>query len=95
MKFSISKLWCKIMGQREEGFEVGVGISNELRIVEHEASMWSYHLAIDGKYTSVCANTDIMMNTYMSMDQWGCMKGNQDINYKWCKDCSKILKEAK
>lgn len=54
--FSVSKFWCKIMGKHEEEHNTGTG---RLRIAEHTASVWSYHLAKPEKYTSVYKNTKI------------------------------------
>lgn len=63
----------------------------KLRIVEHISGVWSYHLAEEGKYKSICPRQVQVMNTsFKGLASWGDRCGNKLINYKWCKECEAL-----
>lgn len=56
-----------------------------LRVVEGIAGMWHYHLAEDGKFTSLCGKS--VMNTVIPLSSWE-VGGNPALNEKWCARCA-------
>lgn len=54
-------------------------------ICESRASIWAYHLSLDGGKSSLCGRTD-MMSTQLPLRTWG-MK-SEHIPEKYCSKCA-------
>ena len=60
-----------------------------LTIRESVASVWFYHLALDGK--PICGTSDLTMPTNVNLDAWGWVSDH--IGERYCSECTKRYRE--
>ena len=63
-------------------------MANDFTICESTASIWAYHLSLDGGKSSLCGRRD-MMPTQIPLRCWGIKSSH--IPEKYCVSCGKEL----